>query len=448
MPATAVTTFADYEVNVATPLVLETTDYSLARSGAGWNCEPFSHEWDDHTGEQCGARGYTKSEEQSGGRWELVVPPVDSLLAFDFGATDRPVPEDPREFLNERLGVLAALSEGLPQRSWHRPPPLMDLYRATKVFRFNRVQGPSLGYEYGLHAWRFTTVNIAGRFGFGDERPTGRIRLERNAPAARWSLSGYRDVMDTDPWTSGTTFGNTLRGLLLGHDDADYYLGLGARVAGLARAGAFEDVYIQIGFERQRSMGVVSGSAINDLLLGSGSFQSNPEIAEGDYVVAHASHVVEVGRSALQVGADGLLGTDAGGRVWLAATLPFTVAGREGLLGLRGGAVVGESLPQLQFRAGGPATVRGHAYGVRRGRVLWAIQTEIELTRGEWVVPVLFADVADTHHGTGLTASPTGPLAGMGLGASALNGWVRFDLSFGVRPTTRPRFDIFVRVPR
>jgi len=117
---------------------------------------------------------------------------------------------------------------------------------------------------------------------------------------------------------------------------------------------------------------------------------------------------------------------------------------RSGTLTLRTGYAVGDSIPQLEFRAGGPFTVRGYDYGYRRGAGGWSAQLDWALRARGWVwTPVVFADVGDTYRG-----GPFKPLVGVGGGISFLGGFARLNAAWGVNPETGFRFDLLFRAPR
>lgn len=452
LPATAVTTFSDHQlmadsgVAFGSPLASPVTG---RRYGSHWDCEPFVWGSDgrEHT---CGARGFTRTEAWDGGRWEVNVPSVDSLQRFDFGSEIAEVRDDAERLLRERVGDLATLSAGLPSQWVHRPPQLpVDVRYAASAVRFNRVQGLSLGYGLDLPLpARFTTVALEGRFGFGDLRPVGGSTVRRDGPGGLFELTAFRQPRDVEPWTRGLSFGSSMRALFLGHDDADYYLALGGGVRLKLRGILGETFDLHLAFERQRSLARESGSAVSDFLFGGGEFQDNPPIAQGDYLTGGVRRLFILGRGELRFGGDGQAGAPgARARGWASARFPFTVGDREAKLQLRAGVSGGDDLPQLLFRVGGPATVRGYTYGSLVGESFWSVQTEFELVHGDWASPVLFADVGNlfTSDATGFSAGH--PLVGVGAGVSVFSGWVRFDLAKGVSPSTDVRFDISASIP-
>jgi hemolysin activation/secretion protein len=105
---------------------------------------------------------------------------------------------------------------------------------------------------------------------------------------------------------------------------------------------------------------------------------------------------------------------------------------------------VGDSIPQLDFRVGGPFTVRGYDYGYRRAAGGWAAQLDWALRRSGWLwTPVVFADVGDVYRGGRFD-----PLVGVGGGLSLLGGFIRLNAAWGLNPRTDFRFDLLFRAPR
>jgi hypothetical protein len=109
--------------------------------------------------------------------------------------------------------------------------------RILEAIRYNRVQGavPGLGYQVTMPGDGFTTLGGELRFGLSDERVVGGLTLTREAPGARWTLRGYREVRSNDPFSRANRLGNSFNAIFAGHDDADYYLSHGVRLTRKAR---------------------------------------------------------------------------------------------------------------------------------------------------------------------------------------------------------------------
>ncbi|HET7038792.1 MAG TPA: ShlB/FhaC/HecB family hemolysin secretion/activation protein, partial [Gemmatimonadales bacterium] len=442
MPVRALTTFSEYEINADAPLAFaDVADSLLGHEGRRLCPDGGAH---------CPARdrrdlGFLNTGLWEEGRWEVRVPPRDSLAGF---AWPQPLtlelePEDEAR-IRESIADLSRQLERLPDEWVGRRTFSLDWQRLADIARFNRVQGLSLGAGVQFRPGpAFTTLDAAARFGLADERVTGSLTWRREAPDGGLEISAFRSVLEAEPWSRGQSLGNSLNAAFAGHDDADYYLALGGSVRYLPYHGMLEDVELTLGFERHRSMVTASGSPVNDFFGGTGVLPPNPPIAQGDYVRAAISRHGRMGPIDLRTGVEALVGDAAGSRAWTDLRGRFRIAGRSGTISMRSSAAVGEALPQLLFRAGGPATVRGYDYGTRSAKSGWAAQLDVALTR-RWIIsPVIFADVGDTFR-----SGPFDPLVGVGGGVSLLGGWIRLNGAFGLNPRTDFRFDLLFGAPR
>ena len=72
--------------------------------------------------------------------------------------------------------------------------------RLTDAFRYDRVQGISLGLGYRVRAPGLAFTNLYGtvRYGFSDERVTGRLSLVRDAPDGQLTLGTWQSVCLVD----------------------------------------------------------------------------------------------------------------------------------------------------------------------------------------------------------------------------------------------------------
>jgi hypothetical protein len=440
LPARAVSTFDAYQLAQVPPIVFErrTSGSRLER-----DCEP----WSQADASECGARREVRRAWDDDRRYQVVIPPLDSLARYDFGDTGGVAATFDDEVVGRRLTELAKASGALPPeaRAAHRTlvhPVIVAALRDG--VRFNRVHGPSLGGTARFQLGSLVTLEPTARVSAGDERLTGALVLRRDAPRSDAWITARHQLREAEPWTSGQSLAGTLRAAFLGDDAADYYLVTGGEVGVMWRLGPARGTRLEIGWERQRSVTATDGSVLHDVFFGDGRFPPNPAIVDGDFARLTVSRRFgAAGGPTLEVGAEGLGGGDAvGGRVWLAGDAPFAIGQRRARVVTRAGYAGGDSLPQLEFRAGGRYTVRGYEYGVRRGPGVWAVQGEIEIVPNEWVAPLVLADVGNV-----IGSDSSDPLVGVGLGLSVGNGWLRIDLVKGVNPATAVRADLGVRLP-
>jgi hypothetical protein len=441
MPARAVSTFDGYQLEQVPPIVFQPdTDGPHFDQ----DCDP----WSSRTGVRCGdRREIRRSRDHDGYRYQIVMPPHDSLARFDFQeSADGSVTFDDEE-VGRRLTELARQAGTLPAAAAaQRRPPLHPVLAALirDGVRFNRVQGPSLGGGLRLGFTPLIGLEPSLRVSAGDERLTGALAVRRDGPDLEAWVRGHHRLREVEPWTSGLSLAGTLRAALLGDDAADYYLGTGAEIGAEWRLGPLRGTRMVMGWERQRSVATTDGSVVHDVMFGDGGFPLNPSIVEGNFGRVNLSHRRATdGGTTVALGLDALAGGDrAAGRAWATADVQVAVGERRVRLAGRAGHVLGDSLPQLDFRAGGRHTVRGYEYGARRGRGLWAVQGEIEVYPNEWVAPVLMLDVGNV-----IGPEAGDPLVGAGVGLSVGNGWLVIDLVKGLNPGTVVRADLSLRVP-
>jgi hypothetical protein len=315
------------------------------------------------------------------------------------------------------------------------------------VLRYDRVQGLSFGVGYRVRApgLRFTNVYGTVRYGLSDDRVTGRLSLVRDAPGGRLTLSGYRDVIDIDPFGSGRTIGNTLNALFVAHDNADWALAEGGTASYETSLRTGLDLFLSARVERQTSVGREARSAVNDFLGGDGVFPPNPPVDEGTFAGGSA-RVAHTAGLRWSVTADVLGEGRTTGRLF--GDLHQNVGGDRGAtLRVKAGIATSPTLQQSQFRLGGLATVRGFEYGARRGQAFWAAQLDVAPLDGR-LRPVAFVDVGQAARPGDLFSSEA--LAGAGVGLSIFHGALRFDLSHPLTPDTggKVRFDIVVQAAR
>jgi hypothetical protein len=69
---------------------------------------------------------------------------------------------------------------------------------------------------------------------------TGRLTLVRDAPSGRWTVGGYRDIVDADALSPGHSLGNTLWEWLGAGALGIPLLGIGLALAGFERLGTLD----------------------------------------------------------------------------------------------------------------------------------------------------------------------------------------------------------------
>ncbi|HEX9692651.1 MAG TPA: hypothetical protein VGA22_11175 [Gemmatimonadales bacterium] len=441
IPARAVSTFGNYVVNSGVRFAFAIPDTILDADGedeSSWNREGEV----DPSEERRDLLGYSRGAAWRDGRWEVTVPPRDSVASFAWEeelATSFDAVEEAR--LRETVAELAALEDRLPSEWTARRRLGLAWQQVSDVVRFNRVQGISLGAGMQFRPRTpHTSVLVSGRMGLSDLRPLANVTLRHDGPAGRLDFMGYRDLREVEPWTRGLGVGNSLNALFTGHDDADYFLTAGGGLEWTWNAGALRNLEIRLGYEWHDGVVVTSGSGVADL-WGTGIFQPNPPVTEGWFGVGELRWDRRFGPMTIGAGVGAASDWSlVAGRGWVHTEVGFRLLQRTGKIGGKIAATRGDSLPQARWRLGGPQTVRGFAYGTRQGAAMWAVQLDMALTRSGAFTPVVFVDVGDTFD--------RDPLVGVGGGISILHGLLRFNVAAGVRPATKVRFDLLFRAPR
>jgi hypothetical protein len=315
--------------------------------------------------------------------------------------------------------------------------------RLSDAFQYNRVQGLSigLGYRLPIARRRHWTLYPTIRYGLSDERLTGRLSLTRDAPVLGLTMSGYHDIGDVDPFAHGRSISNTLNSLFAGHDNGDYFLADGGFVTVDFPLASTTRLSLTTAIERQRSIGRVAESRVNDLLGGSGVFPVNPSIKDGVFAKVVASISRRSGPQS-NVTMDVLAGEGK-----IVARLYGDASASVGrrrqlLLRIKAGAGTEPAMPQTLFRVGGIHTVRGFEYGAIHSPSFWAAQLDLAPV-GARVRPVAFVDMGQGGRVEELFSRTV--LLGAGLGLSLLHDLLRLDLSRPLLPreaASKVRFDI------
>jgi hypothetical protein len=315
--------------------------------------------------------------------------------------------------------------------------------RLSDALQYTRVQGLSLGigYHVPLPAVRHTAGFATIRYGFSDERLTGRLSVIRDAPGWSMAISGYHDVEDVDPFASSRSFSNTLNGLFAGHDNGDYAMADGGSISLELPIGSAADLRLSTRVERQSSTPRVAQSEVNDFLGGNGLFPLNPTIREGVFGGLLA-RVSKRSRLPWNLTLDLLSGEgESVARVYGDVRASFG-RGRQIVFRLKAGAGTEAGLPQMLFRLGGLHTVRGFEYAGVRAPTFWAGQLDLSPFTGRFR-PVAFLDAGQGGPLSELLS--TGALVGGGLGLALLHDLLRLDLSRPLLPrgaSSKIRFDI------
>jgi hemolysin secretion/activation protein ShlB/FhaC/HecB len=458
IPFQATTTFEDYTINAGRPIVFELPlldELGLSRDSVRKLRRARVDSIRAARRGQLGGRpdslrAWDYAGRWRGGRYELHRPPNATLDRYDQWPDSLSLEPDAADArrVREAEAELARLAAMLPDSVTGQAARGFGYERLSDALRYDRVQGLSLGVGYRARApgIRFADLYGTVRYGFSDDRVTGRLTLVRDAPDGRWSVGGYRDVVGVDPISPGHTLGNTVDALFVAHDDADYVLAEGGAIGFATSLSTALDLEASLRVEHETSVRREAKSAVNDLLGGDGVFPPNAPVDPGTYGGASV-RVTHSGAWRWGLTADVLGNADhATGRLF--GDLRVEPGDRLGAtLRLKAGVATSPTLEQSLFRLGGQQTVRGFDYGARRGQAFWAAQLDFAPIGGR-LRPVAFVDAGQTADPSNLFSSTA--LSGAGVGLSMYGGALRLDLSHPLTPDNggKLRFDIVVQAPR
>ncbi len=455
VPFQATTTFEDYTVNSGKAVVFtapfrdSTSRLTRAervaardslRAARRENGVPDSLRARDNTGYL--ARG---------GRFQVHRPPVDSLRQYSAWSDSLVFEENPadRARLREAMADVAAIVEDLPPGLSGKPGFGFAWEKLPELIRFNRVQGTTFSYGQRFATpWSFTTAFATARYGLSDHRVMATGAIVRDAPSGRFTLSGGRDLADIDPWARGLTFGNSLRGMLVGRDDGAYLLSQGARVQLERSAGLGRELMLGAYVADQQRVATRSKGGLPHAFDKSWFFPANPAIREGLAAGAQLRYTAQQYGRGMGVFVEGVtVDGEVAGRV--TADWRQTWWRGAATLRLKGGLAQGsDAVPQMALRAGGLNTVRGYDFGVAAGDALWSAQLDLMRAGRGAVKTVLFADAGQAGNRAAFGDAPF--LSGAGVGVTVLGGIIRAELSHPIteRAGRGLRFDVIFGATR
>jgi Haemolysin secretion/activation protein ShlB/FhaC/HecB len=330
-------------------------------------------------------------------------------------------------FSPRELGPLVARISEVAGPAPAPPPPSLRTALLTSL-RYDRVRGASVGYGRTLEAG---PIVVTPHVRLASAIPDVHARLDlawRGATAAV-----YRTLFDASDWNVADGLGNSAATLLFGHDGGDYVRvaggALGARTDGVrlrAHVETFAEWHRAI--ERQTNISLAT--------VGGGSLRPNIDAAALDLVGVRAAAAGQRG-SDVRAGVlnwgmrvEAATGDARYGRVAADVRVTGPVVARfEGAVALAAGVASEGAPPQRAFLLGGVGTVRGVRENAIAGRSFWLVRGEV--ARGlPMLRAVAFADLG--WAGVPEAWRDARPAAGVGFGASMLDGLFRLDVARGV----------------
>jgi hypothetical protein len=373
-----------------------------------------------------------------------VVVPADTAALLASPTLGPPVLEMGDVVTEAELRGLADAIGALPQA------PLgsrIELPRGASALlsnaRYNRIEALSLGIRGTAQTGRFTADALA-RIGLADGVPRGELGVALAGRRTRFRLGGYRRLAAMNPDTKPFGVVNSAWGVFGGRDDGEYFRTLGAELTGTNSESGWWSW--RVFAERQEAAGVETRFSLPHLFNGDRAFRPNTAADRADQFGASLtlrgtrplSRTLQFGGETTVDAAGGDYRFGRGSATVRAIVTPKAVLAFA--LEASAGTSTGTVPVQGRFYLGGPATLRGYAGAVTAGESYWRGRAEVG-NSFPGVRLMAFSDIG--WAGARSEFSRGTPLLSAGIGASLLDGLVRFDLARGLRAPKGWRFDLY-----
>lgn len=342
----------------------------------------------------------------------------------------------------DRAELMKALDFGL-QPAWAPQPPTFE-YGLSHT-RFNRIEGFGTGGAVGLTLGKGYATEAALHGSLADLQLNGELSLSRSNGRSKIRGTLFRRLAVSSDFGDPFTFGASLSALLHAQDESFYHRAWGAELTGERpmRGGLTWRLFA----EEQWSASVENewsllGGAHDDRFL--------PNVV-GDRLNLYGAGARWRGsrgldpagwRLAADVRLEGATGDADYGRGLLEASVSRGLGKAAASFTAAAGTSAGDLPAQRQFFLGGLYTVRGQTAGTAVGESFWLGRLEVG-TNVAAIRPVVFGDLgwAGPRNDWGVNQRP---MAGVGVGASFLDGMIRFDVARGIHPKWQTRLDLYL----
>jgi hypothetical protein len=312
--------------------------------------------------------------------------------------------------------------------------------------RYNRIEGLSTGIAAKQSLGEGYTVHALARIGIADLSPNGELGISRTDGRNTIGLGAYRRLSSANDFADPFTFGSSLSALLFGRDEGYYYRSLGVELTG-ARNDSASGTW-RLFAEHDSDARKKTDFSLAKAFGGKG-FNENIDATNGNVVgVAverHVSHGLDPHglRTFARIALEGAAGDFDYSRAMAEATVSHGLGPHlDGAITLGGGTSGGSVPVQRLWYLGGTQTVRGQRAGAAIGDAYWMTRAEL----GSSFVgarPVIFGDLGWAGSRSDWK-NPGRPLSGVGVGASFMDGLVRFDVARGIYPEKKVRANLYV----
>lgn len=335
------------------------------------------------------------------------------------------------------------------QPGWGSLPPTLHYGLDRGMLRYNRVEGLSAGIDVEQHFGRGYTGEAMFRIGVADLEPNGELHIRRGYGGTTYGLGVYHRLDAAGDWGEPFGVGASLDALLFARDDGFYYRSWGAELSRATVRGASSQLSQRLFVERQSRASVNTQFSFANT-IGDASFRDN--IAADDATIVGLESILRGSygddpsgwRAVTVLRAELGTGSFDYARGSAEATVSHAIGSRlVGALTASAGASGGTLPVQRLWYLGGPYTVHGQRAGTAVGDAYWFGRAELGWGTSK-LRPIVFGDIGwagDRHD----WRHPGRPISGAGVGASVLDGLIRFDLSRGINPGHGWRADMYLQ---
>lgn len=348
----------------------------------------------------------------------------------------------------ERAELMQALDFAL-QPAWAPRPPSVEW--GLNHTRYNRVEGFGTGAVVSTQLGRGYRVGVGARFSLADLQPNGELALTRTNGRRELRGALFRRLAVSSDFGTPLTFGASVPNLLYARDEGFYHRAWGGELTGSRVAG--NGIEWRLLAEQQWEAPVEArwtlsrgandarfiGNVVADAawLYGAGVRWRGNRGLDPQGWRATADLRLEGASVDYATAPSGTYG-----RAFLEATLSRGLGPLAASLTGAAGTTTGDLPAQRHFFLGGLHSVRGQTAGTGYGQAFWLGRLEVGTNQAA-ARPVVFGDLgwAGARDGWGEVGRP---MSGAGVGASFLDGMIRFDVSRGIHPRRQTRVDLYL----
>lgn len=376
----------------------------------------------------------------------VVTTPCDTTVLAKSSELPKSIYDDGEELfgVKERDALIEEALTLSAQPGWIPQKPVYT-YGLSQT-RYNKVEALSTGIAIRQTLGQGYTARASARIGIGDWQPNAELGMWRSNGRSTLGLNAYRRLASANDFQDPFGFGASLSALLFGRDEGFYYRTLGIELAGTPNDSASSSWRL---FAEHQSDAKRKTNFSIARTLGADGFDDNIDADNGNFAgIAAEKH----GTRGLDPHGFRMFGAvrgeaAAGDMSFARALFDVTMSNGltrklDGAITLSAGMSAGEVPVQRLWYLGGSQSVRGQAAGAAIGNAFWMGRVEL----GSSFVgarPVVFYDIG--WAGNRADFGERGKrISGAGVGASFMDGLVRFDLARGITPENKVTANLYV----